>query len=127
MLAAMAMLTGHVVEIDALPDGGRPDVLLIRPGDYSVFIGDAKATETPGNTETALRLSRYARFLARYTDAGGSGVVALIVATHDRYGWLRTLRDVCVLINHGRQSCGRVDVLDLDCAVVWQDYDGSRS
>ena len=70
-LAAMARLTGHVVEIEALPDGGRPDVLLIRPGDRSVFIGDAKATETPGNTETALRLSRYARFLARYVTPAG--------------------------------------------------------
>ena len=125
-LAAMARLTGHVVEIEALPDGGRPDVLFVRPGDRSVFIGDAKATETPGNTETVLRLSRYARFLARYVDAGGPGVMALVVAAHDRYGWLRVLRDVCVPLSHDHQVRGRVDVLDLDSAVVWQWFGGGR-
>ena len=125
-LAAMARLTGHVVEIEALPDGGRPDVLFVRPGDRSVFIGDAKATETPGNTETALRLSRYARFLARYVDAGGPGVMALVVAVHDRYGWLRVLRDVCAPLGHDHQVRGRVDVLDLDSAVVWQWFGGGR-
>jgi hypothetical protein len=125
-LAAMARLTGHVVEMGVLPEGGRPDVLLVRPGDCSVFIGDAKATETPGNAETALRLSRYARFLARYVDAGGSGVFALVVAAHDRYGWLRVLRDVCVPVDHGRRVGGRIDVLDLDSAVVCQWFGGGR-
>lgn len=118
-LAAMATLAGHVIEIDALPNGGRPDVLLVRPGDCSVFIGDAKATETPGNTETAQRLMRYTAFLRRYVDAGGSGVVALAVPVGDLYGWLRVLRDVCAQHGEGRVD-GRVEVLDVDCAVVWQ-------
>jgi hypothetical protein len=122
-LATMAKLTGHVVEIDALPDGGRPDVLLVRPGDRSVFIGDAKAAETPGNADTALRLSRYAKFLARYVGAGGSGVMALAVPVGDRYGWLRLLRDVCAPLDDGRRADG-IDVLDPGCAVAWQRFDG---
>jgi len=124
-LATLATLAGHVVEIDALPDGGRPDVLLVRPGDHSVFIGDAKATETPGNAETAQRLVRYTAFLRAYVRAGGSGVVALAVPTQDPYGWLRVLRDVCTRLGDGRVE-GKVDVLAVDCAVVWQRFSGMR-
>jgi hypothetical protein len=99
-LAAMARLSGHVIEIDALPDGGRPDVLLVRPTDCSVFIGDAKATETPGNSETALRLSHYA------------GAIALIVAARDRCGWLRLLLDTCAPLSNGGRVEAHVDLLD---------------
>ena len=120
-LSTMATLTGHVVEIDALPEGGRPDVLLVRPGDRSIFIGDAKASETPGNADTARRLMQYTAFLARYVGAGGSGVVALAVPTRDPYGWLWLFRDVCDQLVHGRVD-GRVDVLDINCAVVWQRF-----
>lgn len=120
-LAAMATLAQYAICIDALPDGSRPDVLQVRSRDYSIFVGDAKATETPGNVETALRLARYTNFLARYRSAGGSGVMALAVSPVDRYDWLRVLRDVCRSLADGRIA-GNVDVIDDGCAIVWQAF-----
>jgi hypothetical protein len=124
-LGTMARLSGYVVEIDALVDGGRPDVLLVRPGDRSIFVGDAKATEIPGNAETTRRLSRYARFLARYVRSGGSGVFALVVPVRNGYEWRRVLRDVCAPLANSRPVDGRVDLIDPASAVVWQWFDGA--
>jgi hypothetical protein len=122
-LATMARLSGYTVDIDVLPDGGRPDVLLVRPADQSLFVGDAKATETAGNADTTRRLSRYTTFAARYVAAGGSAVVALVVPARDRNKWLRVLCDVCAPIGSGRRIDGRVDLLDAETAVIWQWFD----
>lgn len=120
-LAAMATLAGYVIGIDALPDGSRPDVLRVRPGDDSLFVGDAKATETAGNVDTATRLARYVSFLIRYRYAGGSGAMALAVSPADRYGWLRVLRDLCGPLE-AAPVAGNVDVVDDRCAIVWQTF-----
>lgn len=119
LLSTMATLAGHVTRIDVLPDGGRPDVAMVRPGDRSLFLGDAKATETPGSTGTARRLRHYTAFLGRYVGAGGTGVFALAVPTSERYAWLRLLEDVCAVVQTGPID-GRLDVIDANCAVAWQ-------
>jgi hypothetical protein len=65
-LEALAVLAGYT-EPAALP-GVLPDVLLAR-GDR-LFLGEAKATETPGSAACRERLSRYVRHLHRLGDRG---------------------------------------------------------
>lgn len=126
-LTTMAILAGHTVKIDSLPDGTRPDVLQVRPMDASLFVGDAKATETPGNAETLFRLSRYASFLGRYIAAGGSGAMALIVAEEDRFGWVRLLRELTATVVGGVAMRAHVDVVERGTAIVWEAVQGSAN
>lgn len=60
VLESIAMLSGYSTECSgSLPDGTRPDVLRVDPSCGSVFIGEAKDTESPGCRETCDRLGRY--------------------------------------------------------------------
>ncbi|WP_142256591.1 hypothetical protein [Mycobacterium colombiense] len=114
----MAMLSGYTTAIATLPDRSRPDVLQLRPTDRSLFIGDAKATETPGNKETFCRLGRYATFLEDWIGAGGSGIIALAVAGIDAFDWLRVLRDLCLQPAGGNRVQGRIYRVDIATTVV---------
>jgi hypothetical protein len=118
VLAALATLVGYTIAIDSLPDGSRPDVLQVRPGDRALFVGDAKATETAGNEDTARRLSRYASFLTTHILTGRSCVMALAVSPTDRYDWMRLLRSVSAP-NISTLVNSSVDVIDNQLAVVW--------
>jgi hypothetical protein len=125
-LATMAILTGHTRALSALPGGSRPDVLRLRLDDYSLFIGDAKATETPGNMDTFARLSRYAAFLAEWVRQGAAGVLALAVSDREAFGWLRVLRDLALAPSGGSSVRGHVDPIEVGTAVVWQSFVSER-
>lgn len=125
-LATIATLTGHVQLVGALPDGSIPDVLRLRTTDGSLFVGDAKATETPGNAATLDRLDRYARALAGWVRGDGSGVLALAVADADAFSWLRVLRDLALRPSGGLRVRGHVDLLEVGTAVVWQSFRNPR-
>lgn len=56
----------------------RPDVLLAR--NASLFVGEAKATESPGSIATCERVSRYLRHLNRCRQRGD--VLVLCVGGH---------------------------------------------
>lgn len=121
-LSTMATLTRHTCVVDCLLGGERPDVLQLRPADGSLFIGDAKAAETPGNAETYERLCRYSSAMTAWIRSGRSGVLALVVGRQDAYGWLRVLRDLCVAPAGGARVDGHLDPIDLDTVVVWQGF-----
>ncbi len=123
-LATLATLTGFENGPDVLPGGARPDVLLLRARDGVVFIGDAKATETPGNAETYERLGRYANFLTTWVERGLSGILALAVNVADADGWLWVLRDLSLGPSGGRRVPGHVDLIDVETAVIWQSFVG---
>lgn len=126
-LSTMATLAGFVTTMDGLPDGTRPDVLQLRPDRADVFLGDAKATETPGNHETYQRLDRYAGFFGRWVEAGGGGVFALAVAEADAYGWREILRDLCLQCSGGIRVEGRAVRLEVGTAVVWHSFVRGRA
>lgn len=123
-LSTMATLAGYSTTMGGLPDGTRPDVLQLRPDGRGVFVGDAKATETPGNLETFARLDHYAAFLAGWVASGGCGVLALAVPEVDAYGWLSRLRDLCLRASGGLRVEGRVDRLEVHTVVVWHAFAG---
>lgn len=64
-LETLAVLAGYA-EPAELP-GVLPDVLLARGG--SLFLGEAKATETPDSVAARERLARYVRQLHRWRGA----------------------------------------------------------
>jgi hypothetical protein len=117
MLGTLATLCGYEDGPDVLPDGTRPDVLRVRQQDRSLFIGDAKATETAGNRETFERLSHYALALGEWTRRGHDGVLALAVETEAAWEWVRTLRALVSSCSVSSAST-RVDFLDEHTAVV---------
>lgn len=121
-LTTLAVLTGHTHTLPGLPGGLRPDVLQLRPEDGSLFLGDAKNTETPSSTATFNRLSRYADFAANWVAAGHAAVLALIVDQRDAYGWLRVLRDLALAPSGGIAVPGQVDVIEWGSAVVWHRF-----
>jgi hypothetical protein len=123
-LTTLATLSGFEFGPDVLPAGARPDVLLLRARDGAIFVGDAKATETPGNKETYERLMGYAEFLATWICLGQPGVMALAVDAADADRWLRTLRDLCLSPSDGCRVPGRVDFIDAATAVIWQGFVG---
>lgn len=125
-LVTLATLIGFGTGPDVLPDGSRPDVQLLRRRDGAIFVGDAKATETPGNTETYERLSHYAAFVGSWLASGRPAVLALAVDTTAAYGWLWTLRHLSLGPSGGARVPGHVDFLDAGTAVIWQSFGGLR-
>jgi hypothetical protein len=121
-LATLAILTGHTHGLSTLPDGSRPDVLQLRDIDRSLFVGDAKATETPGNVETFGRLNRYATFIDEWLREGGSAALALIVADRDAFRWLRVLRHLALTPSGGTYVRGHVNFIEVGSAVVWHSF-----
>lgn len=124
-LVTLATLNGFTGGPDILPSGARPDVLLLRASDGAAFVGDAKATESPGTSETYERLAGYVRFLSAWLRSGRCGALVLAVDPVDAYGWLGTLRELSVDPSGGHRAPGRTDVLGTDEAVVWQGFVGS--
>lgn len=104
--------------------GWRPDVLFLRSQDGALFVGDAKATETPGNNETFERLRHYADFLSDWVESGSMGVMALTVDASDAYTWLRVLRALSFGASGGQSIRGQIDQLDDATAVVWEKFVG---
>lgn len=127
MLDSLAVLTGHSASLTGLLNGERPDVLRLNPDDGSVFVGDAKATETPGNAETLIRLNRYAKFVAEWIGSGGRGVLALAVADIDAYGWLAAFRDLGIEPSGGSRVPGHLDLIEVGTAVVWASFVGGSA
>lgn len=61
-LETLGRLSGHSLPLDGrLPDGTRPDVVLADPDSRSLFLGDAKVSETGRNHGAAVRLRHYLR------------------------------------------------------------------
>lgn len=121
-LETLATLGGFEYGPNVLLDGSRPDVLRLRRSDSSLFIGDAKATETAGNSETYERLGRYVAFIATWTQRGCSSFFTLAVDTLDEFRWLSTVRALAQ--EHHGGALPQPDVVNLDATttVVRQEF-----
>jgi len=64
LLDSIAILAGFTMPLSSgLPDGARPDVLRCAPAHRALFMGEAKHSESAGNTNAFLRLARYSSWL----------------------------------------------------------------
>lgn len=70
----------------------RPDVSLAAPHARILGIGDAKATEHPGEGPTLRRLVAYVRAAERWKNAGWTVHMSLAVAPENGEAWLQELR-----------------------------------
>jgi hypothetical protein len=77
-LRSLAVMTGFQLTLPSLPNGYVPDVVQLNLWDRSCFIGDAKASETPGNCQTRVRLTRYLSWLHQYGYENSTRVVFAI-------------------------------------------------
>src|SRR4051812_19308735 len=90
MLETIAQLSGYCTRT-TWADGEVPDLVRIHHSVPSVFVGDAKATESPGCEATRRRLTRYFRTARRWNKAGFDVRVALCHPGRDDARWLELL------------------------------------
>lgn len=93
-LETLALLTSHSVALPPAATGGlRPDVLRTDAAQRTVFLGEAKYSETPGTTETGVRLQRYFEWLVEWLGrTGGTATVAVCHSeAQDSLPWVRRL------------------------------------
>jgi hypothetical protein len=96
LLQDLAVLTGFYYNAQHEWASGMPDVCRVSMPSGDLFLGDAKASESAGCTETAIRLRRYLDGAHRYLwNTRRSLLFALCV----RFGtnpiaWVRTLEEV---------------------------------
>lgn len=93
VLDALAVLAGFSAELACWPDGTRPDVLRADVARRRLFVGEAKATESPCRSDTAERLARYLAWVAA-ARADMTYVAICFGRRDDRRGWIRLLERV---------------------------------
>jgi len=96
-LDTLAVLAGCTENLKGqLPDGKQPDVLRVNRKHRTLFIGDAKDSETPNCQATRFRLFNYFRWLAVHmTKENTRGVFALCFGKAiEIHGWVETLTEL---------------------------------
>lgn len=94
LLDTVAVLSGYsLVFRERFPDGSRPDVLRFDPLCGSIFIGEAKDTESSGCADTYRRLARSMGWFKVLTADGRRGsMFAVCFGDKDQVkGWIQTI------------------------------------
>lgn len=119
ILEALGVLAGFTAALPMpLYDGSIPDVLRVDFRRGRAWIGDAKASESPGNRETTRRLARYAEWAVASGMPGWSTTLALCHPVSSAGMWLRVLRQV-VRDGGGVAAAEGSMVLDRSSVVTW--------
>jgi len=125
LLDSLAILSGHSMFLDFGHDS-IPDVVRLDIRNGRVFVGDGKATETPGCSATELRLGRYASAVARWAKLGFTVRLAICHNRHwDSGGWLAVL-------GRSAKRAGLVEVgrgaatIEVRSTVTWMDLIAAR-
>lgn len=120
-LKDLALLMGFFSAAARLPDGRIPDVLRFTEDSRRLFVGDAKATETPGNIATQLRLLAYCHSIADYLRVIGDEAVFAVCCGRfrDVAGWTKGLltltreAGLCVMGVRHAAFAPRIQVISL--------------
>ena len=109
-LETLATLVGHTSEIQ-LYRGNRPDVVRADPRRLGLFIGDAKASESPGCRETRRRLAEYISSADVWLRAGYTANLAICHGAERNESWAALLNS---LADWSGYSAQRLNVYRLD-------------
>lgn len=119
ILNDVAIMMGFSASLEILPDGTRPDVLRFNVATNGVFLGDAKATESPNCVATRLRYQHYVDWLAASRAAMSSSICGICFGECDNApGWKGLLADT--LITRGL-IVARLELcrIDFPVGLVW--------
>lgn len=119
ILDTLSKLLGCRLRLPGLVLGGLiPDVAAVDPASRTLFLGDAKATETPGCEATRQRLQAYVAWLAAATDSGCRTIIMLCVDSSAAPRWRAVLSS---LVAEAGLACELVgfDTIERDTAVAW--------
>ncbi len=120
LLKSLAVLFGCAQRVDAFADGARPDILRSDASKAVLFLGEAKDTETPGNTETQIRLLAYFRWIKAYLRRGGRRAIVAVCfgeAAHSKK-WKDTLEFLSAETNLVPLQAGS-ERFDGKARIVW--------
>ena len=94
-LATLAALIGCDADFE-LPDGRRPDVVRYDAAYQTLFIGEAKHSESPEDRDALRRLEAYFPWIRAHRDSGRRSVIlALNVTAHGEViAWRRALLEL---------------------------------
>lgn len=102
----------------ALPDGSEPDLFQFDPDRHRLLLGDAEATETPGNGATRLRLHHYVMWARRHASNGDVTLLLCTGAGRHAKAWLKLLLMLAHEENLTFYSHG-IDKLDVGATLIW--------
>lgn len=94
LLASMASLAGYSIDVQ-IYNRHRPDVARLNPSHCSIFIADAKATESPSNRETRARLLGYISSTEIWLRRGFAVYIAIGHGPDRTHRWQSVLRSLC--------------------------------
>lgn len=97
LLGDLADLSGYVVEVQ-LAANPRPDLVRLHRATPALFIADAKATETPGNLETRIRLLGYLAAAAPWRAAGFEVRFAICHGADPACTWVESMRSLASVL-----------------------------
>lgn len=124
LLDQLAHLAGCTVAWPA-GSGLSPDVFLASPSRRLVFLGEAKRSETPGNSSTERRLRRYLRVMRRLQRAGFGARVAICADPLEAVRWTKLLGRLAASEHLSVYSSGSADLAEGE-RVVWIDFRPER-
>lgn len=119
VLGDVASLAGFYIDVPLAADE-YPDVVRLHHHRPALFVGDAKATESPSCEATRARLTRYFRTARNWLASGFDVTIAIGHATADGETWTSLLtnaaRDACCPIRTAAST-----EIDGTTAVTWVD------
>lgn len=115
-LETLATLAGFLTAVPRLPDGRTPDVVRISTSCRGLFLGEAKASEGPGDREALARLARYVIW---WQQACRKGPALLVVCCDqlDRRRWASVLSALAAEVNEPIMA--QAELLGRDDAIAW--------
>lgn len=120
VLDGIAILSGFTDNLQAgFPDGRRPDVLRLDSPSNALFVGDAKASESPDCCATATRLLDYFVRSKPFV-AGGRTLMFAICCRRGAHSeeWRQLLVTLCLEVGLAPTHSGH-DRLDEEVNLAW--------
>lgn len=119
ILSDIAILSGYDTELRrGLPDGTIPDVLRIDSSCGSIFLGEAKDSETPGISSTKQRLLNYLSWFRLLTNERKGSLFVICVGNNgSSMAWRSTLAGLA-LSSGIMNSITSIDLIDNENCLV---------
>lgn len=117
MLETVATLAGFTANI-TLPYSVIPDVSRISLESGSIFIGEAKESETPQDFNTMARIEKYMQWLLQKRPSQHPDLFCVCHPAHHGAGWYSVLETIADAVDINSRLGGQM-VLSYEAVVTW--------